>query len=204
MRRSCSNSPQSADKYLIIATHNQNKFFEIRLALGPFRVPVFSLKDFPDIPEAPETGNTFAENANIKAEFYYEILKKPLLAEDSGLVIRALDGYPGIYSARIAGNDADRIALILDKLRGRSDRSAYYVCHMALITGKARESAEGICRGMIVEVPEGDQGFGYDPIFRPEDSLKTFGQMTMKEKSNHSHRARAVRSLLPQLLIADY
>lgn len=204
MRRSCSNSPRSADKYLIIATHNQNKFFEIRLALGPLRVPIFSLKDFPDVPEAPETGNSFSENASMKADFYYEILRKPLLAEDSGLVIPALNGYPGIYSARIAGNDADRIGLILKKLRGAVDRSASYVCDMIFVTGKERESAEGICRGMIVEAPEGNQGFGYDPIFRPEESLKTFGQMTMKGKSNYSHRSQAVRKLLPQLLITDY
>ena len=204
MRRSCSNSPRSADKYLIIATHNQNKFFEIRLALGPLRIPVFSLKDFPDVPEAPETGNSFSENARMKADFYYKILKKPLLAEDSGLVIPALNGYPGIYSARIASNDADRIALILQKLRDCADRSAAYVCGMVFSNGKESESAEGICRGMIVEAPKGNQGFGYDPIFKPEESLKTFGQMTMTEKSNYSHRARAVTRLLPRLLITDY
>jgi XTP/dITP diphosphohydrolase len=204
MRRSCSNSRRSADKYLIIATHNQNKFFEIRLALGSFRVPVISLKEFPDIPEAPETGKSFSENARIKADFYYEILQKPLLAEDSGLIIPALNGYPGIYSARIAGNDPDRIALILEKLAGCADRSASYVCHMIFANGKETPSAEGICRGMIVEAPQGDQGFGYDPIFRPDESLKTFGQMTMKQKTNYSHRAQAVTRLLPKLLITDY
>ena len=204
MRRSCSNSPRSADKYLIIATHNQNKFFEIRLALGSFRVPVFSLKDFPDVPEAPETGNSFSENARMKADFYYEILQKPLLAEDSGLVIPALNGYPGIYSARIADNDADRIALILKKLEGSADRSASYICQMVFANGKETPSAEGICRGMIVEAPEGEQGFGYDPIFRPEESMRTFGQMTMKQKSNFSHRGHAVAQLLSRLLIADY
>lgn len=197
MSRSCSNSPQFADKYLVIATHNQNKFFEIRLALGPLRLPLYSLNDFPDTPEAPETGNTFEENAAQKAEFYFGILKKPLIAEDSGLVIPTLNGYPGIHSARIASTDAERIRLILQRLKGSDNRQAHYVCHMVFRSEIKTASAEGVCHGMITEAPEGTQGFGYDPIFKPVESFKTFGQMTMKQKSNYSHRGRAAQELMP-------
>jgi XTP/dITP diphosphohydrolase len=197
MSLSCSNSPRLADNSLVIATSNENKFFEIRAALGPLKTPVNFLGDFAEIPEAPETGSTFAENARQKADFYFQHLNRPLLAEDSGLVIPALGGYPGLYSARVAKTDTERIGVILDKMKRVPDRFAYYICSMAFRTAEGIHEAEGICRGTLLMEPDGTQGFGYDPIFKPEDAPRSFGNMTIKEKSNYSHRARAVHQLIP-------
>ena len=197
MNLSCNNSPRLADNALVIATSNENKFFEIRTALGPLKMPVNFLKDFAKIPEAPETGSTFAENARQKADFYFQHLNRPLLAEDSGLVIPALQGFPGLHSARIAKTDAERIRMVLEKMKQALDRSAYYVCSMAFRTAEGICEAEGVCKGTLLQEPDGEQGFGYDPIFKPEDAPRTFGNMTIKEKSNYSHRARAVHQLIP-------
>lgn len=202
MSRSCNNSPRFADKYLVIATSNENKFFEIRTALGPLKIPVNFLRDYNNIPEAPETGSTFADNAREKAEFYFQHLQRPLLAEDSGLVIPALQGFPGLYSARIGKNDDERIRLVLEKMRNLSDRSAYYICSMVFKTAESSIEAEGICNGTLLQQPQGEQGFGYDPIFQPHDAARPFGLMTIKEKSNYSHRALAVQKLIP--LIQKY
>jgi len=199
MSRSCNNSPRFADKYLVIATSNENKFFEIRTALGPLKIPVNFLRDYNNIPESPETGSSFSENARQKADFYYGHLQQPLLAEDSGLVIPALHGFPGLHSARVGKDDAERISLILEKMRPVLDRSAYYVCSMIFRTAGGSFAAEGTCKGRILEAPEGNLGFGYDPIFQADDAPRPFGLMTIKEKSNYSHRASAVRKLIPEI-----
>lgn len=209
MKDSCNSSPPSTGKYLILASTNRNKFFEIRTALGHTGIPLFSLSDFPEVPEAPETGDTFAENALQKARYYYAQFGKPVLAEDSGLVIPALGGFPGIHSARVASTDPLRIAIVLERLRefqastqagNPSIRNAYYFCSIAAIVNERVIEAEGRCDGVLIEQPEGDLGFGYDPIFRPEGLTKTFGKMSIKEKSQYSHRARAVHAILPRLL----
>jgi len=203
MRGSCNNSPRSADRCLVVATSNSNKFFEIRSSFGQLgvRIQILSLRDFDDLPEAPETGSTFAENALQKARFYYSQLHHSVLAEDSGLVVPALDGFPGIHSARIAPDDPSRIRVILERLVSGMDRSAYYVCNMVFIHRDKVFAVEAKCAGTIVEAPEGEQGFGYDPIFRPESATKTFGRMTVKEKSQYSHRARAVQLIIPHILM---
>ncbi len=202
MRGSCNNFPRSGDKCLVIATSNSNKFFEIRTSFGQLgiRIQILSLRDFEAVPQAPETGNTFAENALQKAQFYYGQLHESVLAEDSGLVVPALDGFPGIHSARIAPDDSSRIRVILEQLIPGMDRSAYYVCSMALIHRDKVFAVEAKCAGTILHAPDGDQGFGYDPIFRPEEAVKTFGRMTVKEKSQYSHRARAVQLMIPHIL----
>lgn len=211
MKDSCNNSPPSTGKYLILASTNRNKFFEIRTAFGHTGIPLYSLSDFPEVPEAPETGSTFAENARQKALYYHAQFGKPVLAEDSGLVIPALGGFPGIHSARVAPTDPLRIAIILDRLRELqagspsaipSIRNAYYFCSIAAIVNEEAIEAEGRCDGVLIEQPDGDLGFGYDPIFRPEGVAKTFGRMSIKEKSQYSHRARAVHAILPRLLEA--
>jgi len=202
MRGSCNCFPRSADKSLVIATSNTGKFFEIRSSFGPLgsRIRLLSLADFDDVPEAPETGATFAENALQKAQFYSDRLRQSVLAEDSGLVVPVLDGFPGIHSARVASDDLSRIRLILEKLHPGTDRSAYYVCNMVFVHEGKVFAVEGKCSGTIAETPDGDQGFGYDPVFRPAGSTKTFGRMTVKEKSQYSHRARAVQLMIPHIL----
>lgn len=200
MSGSCNNSPPPDGKSLVVATTNDNKFFEIRSALGPSAVPLYTLNRFPRIKPPEETGATFMENARIKAEAYFHALQRPVLAEDSGLVVPALDGYPGIHSARIAETDPERIRIILEKLGPHMDRAAAYVCSMVFIVEGRLHEVEASCRGWIVKMPVGERGFGYDPIFQPEGSPKTFGQMSIKEKSNYSHRGKAAQLLIPHLL----
>lgn len=202
MSSSCNNFLPADGRYLVVATTNDNKFFEIRSALGAIAIPLFMLQRFPPIEPPEETGTSFLENARIKAQAYYRALQKPVLAEDSGLVIPALDGYPGIHSARIAQTDPERIRIILDKLKPGMDRHAGYVCSMVVVTERGAQEVEARCSGWIVEKPVGELGFGYDPIFQPEGSPKTFGQMSIKEKSNYSHRGKAAQLMIPHLLTA--
>lgn len=203
MKGFCNSSPPSSGKYLILASTNQHKFFEIRTALGQTSIPLYSLADFSQVPEAPETGETFAQNAMQKAQYYFQHFHKPVLAEDSGLVIPALNGYPGIHSARIAPDDPSRIALVLERLRQHpARRRAYYVCSVVMLWDGEPITAEGRCDGIITEELDGDLGFGYDPIFRPEGHPKTFGRMSIKEKSQYSHRGRAIHAILPRMLEA--
>ena len=164
-------------------------------------VSLLSLQDFPDVPEAPEQGATFAEIAHAKAQFYYQHLQLPVLAEDSGLIVPALNGYPGIFSARIAETDAGRIQTILDKLSEQNDRRAFYHCSMVFLSDDAVMESTGRCDGRITEEPRGTHGFGYDPIFLPEALSKTFAELTIDEKAEYSHRGRALKSLLPDLRV---
>jgi XTP/dITP diphosphohydrolase len=201
MVSSCNNYRPSGDRLLLLATTNQNKFFEIRTALGQLGIPLCSLKDFPQIEEAPETGSTFAENAAQKANYYWEKFQKPVMAEDSGLVIPSLDGFPGVRSARIGPDDHSRIGVVLDELQYSDlDRRAYYICSIMLIVNNMRYAVEGRCDGSILEAPDGTQGFGYDPIFLPDGALRPFGRMSIKEKSQYSHRAQAVHKIIPYLI----
>jgi len=125
-----------------------------------------------------------------------------VLAEDSGLVVPALGGFPGIHSARIGPDDATRTQIVLQKLNelGSPARDAYYVCSIMLIVNGQAYAVEGRCDGTLAREPDGTQGFGYDPIFIPEGSNKTFGRMSIKEKSQYSHRARAIHLIIPQLI----
>jgi XTP/dITP diphosphohydrolase len=198
---SCNNYRPSGDRLLLVATTNQNKFFEIRTALGQLGIPLCSLKDFPQVDEAPETGSTFAENAAQKANYYWEKFQKPVMAEDSGLVIPSLGGFPGVHSARIGPDDNSRTQLVLDKLKDSNlNRSGYYICSIMLIVNGASYAVEGRCDGSILEAPDGTQGFGYDPIFLPDGALRPFGRMSIKEKSQYSHRAQAVHKIIPYLI----
>ncbi len=210
MKGYCNSSPPSGERFLLLASTNQNKFFEIRTSLGQIGIPLYSLNDFPAIPEAPETGFTFAENAAQKAKYYWENFKKPVLAEDSGLVVPALDGFPGIHSARIAPDDASRLQIVLQKLNAIEKgseaadselRRAYYVCSIMLIVNdQTQYSVEGRCDGTLIAEPDGTQGFGYDPIFIPDGATHTFGRMSIKEKSQYSHRAKAIHLIIPHLI----
>lgn len=191
---------------LVLATSNRSKFDEIDRV---FRVPgvdLVSLKDYPDIADSPEEGDSFEEIACGKAEYYFQAIEKPVLTEDSGLVIPSLGGFPGIYSARIAGDDPARIQLVLDRLRALEQkrdsiisdesRRAFYACTMALRTSNGIWTTEGRCFGFIRNEPQGTGGFGYDPIFQPDGSDRTFGGMSREEKAQFSHRIRALMKMM--------
>jgi XTP/dITP diphosphohydrolase len=184
---------------LIIATRNKGKSAEIRDFLQGFPLDIKDLNDFGPIPEVTEDGQTFEENAYKKASFTAKVLGLPALADDSGLEIDALGGAPGVCSARYAGphaTDAQNNAKLLQELVGVANRSARFRCVLSLAvpTGFAL-TYEAACDGTIVETPRGDHGFGYDPLFLYPQLNKTFGEMTIGEKLQVSHRGRALLEL---------
>jgi XTP/dITP diphosphohydrolase len=184
---------------LVIATRNKGKTAEIKDLLKGFPVDIKNLDDFGPIPPLKEDGNTFDENAYQKAGFAARILGMPALADDSGLLVEALDGAPGIYSARYAGENAtdeQRCLKLLDEMQGKPDRNAAFECviSIAVPTGPAL-TYEARCRGLITERPTGSNGFGYDPIFFYPPLNKTFAQLTREEKSRVSHRGKAFAEL---------
>jgi len=184
---------------LVIATRNKGKTAEIRDLLKDFPVDIKNLDDFGPIPPLEEDGDTFDENAYKKASFAARILGLPALADDSGLMVEALDGAPGIHSARYAGENAtdeQRYLKLLDEMKGKSNRNAAFECviSIAVPTGPAL-TYEARCQGLITESPAGSNGFGYDPIFFYPPLKKTFAQLTREEKSRVSHRGKAFAEL---------
>ncbi|MEX0695285.1 MAG: RdgB/HAM1 family non-canonical purine NTP pyrophosphatase [Rhodospirillales bacterium] len=184
---------------LVIASHNPGKVREIADLLAPFGVDVVSAARL-DLPEPEETGQTFVDNALLKAHAAASASMLPALADDSGLVVNALSGAPGIYSARWAGPDKDftlAMARIEEELRGLEDRSAHFVCALALAwpDGHAEVFA-GTVDGEITWPPRGDKGFGYDPIFTAIGEQVTFAEMDPARKHALSHRADAFRKLV--------
>ena len=181
---------------LVIATRNRGKTIEIREMLKNYPVEIKNLDDFGPIPEIEEDGTTFEENAYKKASFAARVLGVPALADDSGLCVNALDGAPGIHSARFAGEkatDAERSAKLLEMLKDAADRSAAFQCviSIAVPTGAAL-TYEGRCEGVIANAPAGENGFGYDPVFFYPPAGKTFAQIPREEKNRISHRGRAL------------
>jgi len=182
---------------LVIASHNAGKVREIAALVGPHGVTVISACEL-GLPEPEETGATFAENAVIKAEAAAAASGLPALADDSGLAVTALDGAPGIRSARWAGPTKDfRLAMqrVEDLLSGKQDRRAHFVCALALAWPDGEtEIFEGRVDGRLVWPPRGERGFGYDPIFLPDGRSETFGEMQPEAKHAISHRAAAFRA----------
>ena len=181
---------------IVLATRNQGKVKEFAEMLKGFPVEIKSLNDFGPIPEAVEDGATFDDNAYKKASFTAKVLGLPAMADDSGLVVEALDGAPGVYSARYAGekaNDADNIAKLLKEMAGKSNRKAAFACviSLAVPSGPAL-TFEGRCEGEILTAPRGEDGFGYDPIFFYPPLGKTFAELNLAEKNRMSHRGMAV------------
>lgn len=184
---------------LVIATGNPGKIKEIKELLAGFPIEAKSLDDFGPIPEVVEDGETFEENAYKKASFTAKILGFPALADDSGLAVEALDGAPGVLSARYAGENAtdeQRVAKLLNEMKGQTHRNAAFECvlSIAVPSGPAL-TYEARCEGLIAEQPAGQNGFGYDPIFFYPPLNKTFGQMTIAEKGEVSHRGKALNEL---------
>ena len=184
---------------IVIATRNKGKTAEICALLEGFPVQVKNLDDFGPIPEVEEDGETFEENAYKKASFTARILGIPALADDSGLMIDALDGAPGVHSARFAGPDAtdqERCQKLLTAMQNSDNRGAAFACviSIAVPTGPAL-TYEGECRGLLTRKPHGENGFGYDPVFYFPPLKKTFAQLTREEKSHVSHRGKALREV---------
>lgn len=183
----------------VIATQNHGKTKEISDLLKDYPITIKNLSDFGPIPEVIEDGNTFEENAYKKASFTARVLGYPALADDSGLCVEALNGGPGIYSARYAGENAtdeERCQKILQELNGVKNRKAAFHCVLSLAvpTGPAL-TYEAKCQGEITLAPSGNNGFGYDPIFYYSPLDKTFAQLTMAEKGAVSHRGKALNEL---------
>lgn len=184
---------------LVLATHNQDKVREFRDLLAPFGISIVAASEL-GLTEPEETGTTFAENAALKAMLAAQASRLPALADDSGLCVNALNGDPGIYSARWAGPEKDfRSAMqkVRERVGDQADRSAYFICVLALAWPDGEcEIFEGRVDGTLVWPPMGDGGFGYDPMFMPEDYNRTFGEMTLEEKQKISHRSRAVTKFM--------
>lgn len=191
---------------LILATKNENKVKELRAMLDGLDVKVFSLFDYPEIPEIIEDGKSFEENALKKARVVREITGEWALADDSGLVVYALKGAPGIYSSRYAGREKDYAANNKKLLKEMVDipderRKAAFVCVMALVSPEGRERiVEGRCEGVIGHELKGEKGFGYDPLFLIPEKGRTMAQLPMDEKNRISHRGRALAQITEVLL----
>ena len=191
---------------LILATRNSKKKREILEILGDLSIELHDLSQYPQAPEVVEDGATFEANARKKASETARTLHQWVLGEDSGLVVPALGGRPGVYSARYAGkqgDDAANNARLLAELAPLPDdrRAAYYVCAAAVAdpTGEVRAIVEGRCYGVILKDFRGQGGFGYDPLFLIPEWHQTFGELTARVKHALSHRARALEQLRPTL-----
>ncbi|MFJ6676050.1 RdgB/HAM1 family non-canonical purine NTP pyrophosphatase [Actinosynnema sp. NPDC091369] len=193
---------------LLLASRNKKKLGELRrilLAEGLAGIEVVGLDDVPEFPEAPETDPTFEGNALAKARDAFNATGLPSVADDSGIAIDALNGMPGVLSARWSGRHGDdqaNLDLVLGQLRDVPDerRGAAFVCTAAFVAGPDRDTVvRGEWRGTITREPAGENGFGYDPIFRPEGHDVTSAELTPDQKDALSHRGRALRLLLPHL-----
>ena len=183
---------------LVFASNNKNKIAEIQQLIGD-KFEIVSLQDIGCTEDIPETADTIEGNAILKAQYVYDKYGLSCFADDTGLEIDALEGEPGVYSARYAGeqkNADDNMALVLQKLENKTNRSAQFKTVIALNFGSEHFLFEGIVKGTITPVKRGNAGFGYDPIFQPEGFDVTFAEMSMQQKSTISHRGKAVEKLI--------
>jgi XTP/dITP diphosphohydrolase len=194
-------------RILVLGTRNRKKLVELADLLEPHGLQLRTLADFSCAIDVVEDGRTFAENAGKKAVQQAQALGQWVLGEDSGLVVDALDGAPGIWSARFSGPDATSESnnrLLLERLADEpvDRRDARYVCHMAVAdpSGEIRATCEASCRGRIRRTPAGTGGFGYDPLFEVVEYHRTFGELGSNVKALLSHRGRAARQMVPRLV----
>ena len=189
-------------KKLVFATNNAHKLEEIRAILGD-KIEVMSLKDINCDVDIPETADTLEGNAQLKAEYIFKHYALDCFADDTGLEVEALNGAPGIYSARYAGGEGHdseaNMKKLLTELYGEKNRKAQFRTAICLIEGGVKHLFEGIVKGCIIEEKRGETGFGYDPVFMPEGYNETFAEMGNDEKNKISHRARAVAKLCDYL-----
>lgn len=183
---------------LVFATHNQNKFEEVK-ALMPDHIELVSLTDIGCHDDIPETAATIEENAKLKADYVRQHYNLNCFADDTGLEVTALNGAPGVYSARYAGpsNDAHaNMDKLLDNLKEQKDRSARFKTVVALFLSSSEIFFTGLCEGKITHEKYGEKGFGYDPIFKPTGYEETFAQISSEEKGKIGHRGKAIRQLI--------
>ena len=194
---------------LVLATRNQGKITEFRRildALAPGAIELIGVDQFPDLVDVEETGSTFEENSLLKARYTSHATGLPAIADDSGLCVDALNGDPGIFSARWAGehgNDRANLEKVLDQLKDIPDdkRTAHFMCVASLVLPDGRHQvAEGRFDGHILHAPVGDNGFGYDPIFQPVGLSISSAQLSAEEKDVLSHRGKSLRSLAPHVI----
>ncbi len=182
---------------LVFASGNEHKVLEVENKLGGM-VKLRSLNAIGCLDDIEETGHTLEENARIKASHVWRNYGLNCFADDTGLEVEALQGAPGVYSARFAGpqkNASDNVALLLEKLKGEQNRNARFRTVICLIMDDKEHLFEGIVEGTIIDVPRGVGGFGYDPVFVPNGFVGTFAEMSMEEKNTMSHRGRALKAL---------
>ena len=191
------------DRPLVLATKNKGKIAEFKALFRNSGIDIKTLADFGPIPPVIEDGETFEDNAVKKAQFTARVLGIPAIADDSGLTVEALQGAPGVFSSRYAGENADDEAnnrKLSAAMEGVENRAAAFVCVLAIAVPRGPALIyEGICEGVIAEAPKGEQGFGYDPFFYYPPLKKTFAQMTGEEKNNISHRGKAMAELRTEL-----
>lgn len=194
---------------IILATNNKHKLQEVREILSPHHIVVYGLSDLSSkLEDVNENGTTYAENALIKAKAVQKITTMPIISDDSGLEITALNNEPGLHSARYAsslGGHDNAIKEIINRLEDKKDRSARFVCDIVLLNVEDKPLVfEGIAEGTIAKEKAGEGGFGYDPIFISKESGKCFGLMSQEEKNTVSHRAKALKKLLTYLRINGF
>lgn len=184
---------------LVLASRNKNKIEEMKTLVSHLGIEVFSALDFPDLEEVEEDKPTLEGNALKKARYVHKQTGIPALSDDTGLEVEALNGEPGVYSARYAGENAtyqDNVLKLLSALKNASNRDAQFRTVVALVDGNKEYTFEGVCRGTIIEEQRGKKGFGYDPIFMPEEFAETFAQMDASIKNLISHRGKAVQEFI--------
>lgn len=190
-------------RIIVLATNNKNKVREIKELLKDAPVEIKCLADFGPLPTVAEDGDTFEENAYKKAHHYARVLGLPCLADDSGLVVDALNGKPGVHSARYAGekaSDREKCDKLLREMEGKKDRKARFECVLSLATpGGPALTWEGRCEGKITTERHGESGFGYDPVFFYPDFGKTFAEVSMEEKNRVSHRGKALAEFAEEI-----
>lgn len=182
---------------LVFATHNKNKFEEIK-AMIPSNITLVSLTDIGCHEDIAETANTIEGNAFLKAKYVFDKYNLPCFSDDTGLEVRALNNEPGVNSARYAGDhDSDaNTDKLLANLENENDRFAQFKTAIVLITQNLEKEFIGVCKGEITKMKRGDGGFGYDPVFQPEGYSRTFAEMTQEEKAEIGHRGKAMRKLI--------
>lgn len=185
-------------KTVVLASRNKHKIEELRQTLAPLNIELKSTYDFPQLEEVIEDKSTLEGNALKKARYVFEETGLPSLSDDTGLEVEALDGRPGVYSARYAGESAtyqENVDKLLDEMAGVKvkDRKAQFRTVVAFVSDDGTHTFEGVCRGEILEEERGDKGFGYDPVFQPQGFEQTFAELDARTKNEISHRGKAIQ-----------
>lgn len=184
---------------IFLASGNAHKIEELEQVLSPLGIDLKSTLDYPDAEEVEEDQPDLQGNALKKAQYWFSKTGLPSMSDDTGLEVDALNGAPGVYSARYGGNNPtydDNVQKLLTELKGESDRSAQFRTVIAFVDGSDKYFFEGICRGRIIDKKRGEKGFGYDPVFVPEGYEETFAELSSEEKNKISHRGRAVQKFI--------